>query len=286
MKNFRKTIYLLLVVLTLTMVGCDKETEQEVVPRLTKETIVSDKGISGQMEYEYNSSNQLVLMDYEYNTEDYSDIFTLTFSYVGETLDEMIFEADGMKQRIEFTYDGNTVTSQNYSKEPGSDWLDGDYRQVWTLNNAGQIIKDEFQMFNSGVWETSDYFKMTWANGNMTMEEGFDMDGLKSIPLFNGKTSRLILGPQNLKNATDTKYYSATYTFDEAQNANASTSTGLMLTNKNNTLSMEISNNGIDITEKFTFQYEYNDKNYPTKVIETDSDDNTMTTVYEYESVE
>ncbi|RPD96184.1 hypothetical protein EGM88_10475 [Aureibaculum marinum] len=213
-------------------------------------------------ETEYNSDGTIEdILTYSYNENGYlikaveqsgNDILVSNLNYIDNKISSIVYTGN---QRIDFIYENNIISSYTSN-------LDGDnlvYK--FTYNDNNQIINK--LAFNEGKLSNERKFKY-YSNGNLA-QEIFEYN--------DGYTFQEDFEYDNKKNPHYLSYPLGLITIEPISENN--------VIKKTRVSSYPTNNKSI-----ITFEYEYNDKGYPIKMIEYVDGDVENTTEYEYKEVD
>ena len=276
MKHLKKGITVLMASLLIFASACNKDDNNPIDYTeflgdclLTKITWVDDSG-NEVITVQYDDNRRVVRFDmvgepyygtFEYNTD-------------GKLSKELVYENNELLLRSTFTWISNSATVMIEYKNESGEWVEVE-KERFEFDADGQIIKLQGFDESNGVWEEGGYELFTWANGNITKSEEWDIGNKKRIfeTRFLNKVRMHERENTLLKSTMDTKYSTTVYEYDNQNNAYASL--GLfwgIITRNNEIKSVETASDGFTWTSNHV--YEYNDKGFPTKITGTYSNSN------------
>jgi len=251
-----KKILYLFSVLVFALSSCSGDEENSANPVLPennyilpKKIVVTEGAEKFESVYVYNGNK---IVSITYNTGEKS-VYTYTGDFITKTEN---FKADGkINSQVEYTYDGGKLVSE-LSAQIGGDRL-GKYRTVYFHSSSTSVTCTEYVSFPD-------------VNGGAETREG----ELERVMTFSGGNLVKRFSPGGMINGVH-QVDEVNYEYD-TKNSPFKNILGYNLligytSLVNNITKLAVKNNPDSIIKEYVsnYAYEYNDKGYPTKRVET-----------------
>jgi hypothetical protein len=269
MKSLKKVVVVFCLGLLVFVSACDKTNDNESHTLISIITYLVDSITDEVVTFEYDSQKRLNLYTVKNGKSEYRS--QITYSVDGKLFQQLNIINGIEIERTSFTFTDTSITEEYFDKSENNVWIPLGQKQVHFLNSDGQIVKEQ-NYYNSGIgWEARDYNLLTWTNGNVEKYETW-LSGArkKSVLSFLNRRLNSQVYNSGLKSTSDYKYLSVSLAYDDKNNPYSAF--GIIAgTNgfiRNNVIKETFSKEG-QAESIVNYSYEYDDSNYPIKIIAT-----------------